>query len=301
MDTTLKKVSDIQIDKKLAMMQLLGQRVANYQNNIERLDNNLPLAYIDPQVIVEHLTEEELIQQEIDQATIAIDYLEGFPVVNGLPFWERLDCEPLDYYKLFKIYRNQKNTDSTRSFEKLIEQTTTKIGYLYALSKIYHWQDRCKAFDLFNSFLIDKERSKAIKIMEGKHKKTAEKMWELCEKYLTELEDKPDKLLNFKPAEFKSLLVEARKLERLSLGLSGDRPPAQPTTIEKTTINVDSKTMVDNKTISIPSGDKIEYLQEIVDVLHKAKALPKTLEAQGDLREEIIIDEQGEENEERSY
>jgi hypothetical protein len=110
------------------------------------------------------------------------------------------------------------------------------------------------------------------------------------------LEDKPDKLLNFKPAEFKSLLVEARKLERLSLGLSGDRPPAQPTTIEKTTINVDSKTMVDNKTISIPSGERLQYLQEVVDVLHKAKALPKSLEAQEDLQEEITIEEQGSDN-----
>jgi hypothetical protein len=138
--------------------------------------------------------------------------------------------------------------------------------------------------------LIDKERSKAIKIMEGKHKKTAEKMWELCEKYLTELENKPDKLLNFKPAEFKSLLVEARKLERLSLGLSGDRPPAQPTTIEKTTINVDSKTLVnDNRINNIKKEDRVKYLQEMVDVLHQANAVPKEIEAKADVQEEVEV------------
>ncbi len=287
MDTTLKKVSDIEVDNKLRMLQMLGEKIQSYQQHIEKLDNGLPVAYIDPQVVVERLMEEELTQQEITQATVTIDYLEGFPIVNGLPFWERLDCEPLDYYKLFKSYRNQKNTDSTRSFEKLIEQTAIKIGYLYAFSKIYHWQYRCLSYDLFNKFLIEEERIKAVKVMEGTHKKTAEKMWNICTTYLEELTNSPDKIKAFKPSEFKSLLIEARKLERLSLGLPGDRPPSAPNKTEVMNIKIDNKTQVDSKTINIPSNKRVEYLQEIVDVLHDAKALPKTLEAQGDVMEEV--------------
>lgn len=125
--------------------------------------------------------------------------------------------------------------------------------------------------------------------MNGRHQKTAEKMWDLCETYLTELATKPDKMLNFKPAEFKALLVEARKLERLSLGLPGDKPPIQSTEI--TNIKIDNKTQIntknESKTINLPSGEKKKILQEIVDVLHNAKALPETLEAQGDLQSEI--------------
>ena len=293
-NNTLNRVSDIKkVDQKVRMLTLLGDKVQQLQNNLEpQNDSGSPLAYIDPQVVLEFITtnqEVELTQTEINIATIDIDYLEGFPVVEGLPFWERLDCEPIDYYKMFKLYRNQKITDSTRSFEKLIDQlNNTTAPLLHALSKVYHWQQRVRAFDQYQGYLVEKEREKLTTVMNGRHQKTAEKMWELCEKYLTELASKPDKMLSFKPAEFKSLLVEARKLERLSLGLPGDRPPTTPNTqnTEITNIKIDSKIKNESKTINLPSGEKVKYLQEIVDVLHNANALPKTIEAQGDVQEE---------------
>jgi hypothetical protein len=300
----INKVSDIKRsnDMRLVMLQNLGTTIKNLQQNINKTPMGLPESYIDPSIILEFVAsnkDEPLTSQQISQATIDIDYIEGLPVINGLPFWERLDCEPLDYYNLFKLYRNQKeqSSDFTRSFENLISQANTNLtlGYIAAVAKIYHWRDRIKAYDQYRNLLVENEKENLTKIMNGRHQKTAEKMWTLCEQYLTDLADNKDKLLTFKPSEFKALLIEARKLERLSLGLPGDRPPQEkqsPTqNTEITNIKIENKTQVntENKTqtINLPQDEKVKYLQEIIDVLHNANALPENLKAQDELQGEV--------------
>jgi hypothetical protein len=280
----------------------LGNRTKQYQATLDLTSNGLPVAYIDPQVVVEQIAQgDEPTQSEITMATVDIDYLEGFPIVDGRPFWERLDCEPLDYYKLYKGYRDQKNTEtSQRSFDKLEQQTNTPVSYLYAISKVYHWQIRVKAYDLFNRQLLEDEREKQIKIMEGSHIKTAEKIRTLCETYLDQLKNTPSLMVNFKPNMFQGLLELSLKMDRLSLGLPSNAPITKEekeslkVVINQTTNNTNTANQV-----NLTSEEKVKYLQEIVDVLHQAKALPKTLEAQGDVMEATIIEQGKEENNEK--
>jgi len=307
--SSVNRVSEIEItkDHKLIMLQNLGIRVKQLQNDLPKTNFNLPLSYIDPQVILEYIAanpEQELTQSEINSSKVDIDYIEGFPTVGGLPFWERLDCEPLDYYKLYKLYREQIDTVSPRSFEKLIFQTNSVLNarYLSALANIYHWHIRNSAYDMFSAYLLEKERDKQIKIMEGNHIKTAEKIRNLCEKYLDLLTDKPDFMANFKPNMFNGLLELSFKMDRLSLGLPATSPEDEKEKDKETktsNITINQSNTQNTQEINISESDKTKYLQEIVDVLKQAKALPKELEAQGDVMEETLIIEQGEDNEDK--
>jgi len=309
-NSALSRVSDIEkVDIKLKLLNQLGRHIQDLQTQIETLENGMPTAYIDPQVILELVTgneDYEFTQSEISMATVDIDYVDGFPVVNGLPLWERLDCEPLDLYKLYKLYRNQKVTESTRSFEKLISQTGNQfsVAYVAAYSKIYHWSLRNNAFDSYNTYLVDLEREKAVKTLEGKHRDAAEKIFDICVQYLETL-DETKLIAQMRPNEVLGWAEMAVKLNRIALGL----PPDKPKEIGKVNQGQNQNTIIIDKSQNINVGVKDKgnkrksevnineedrtYLQEVVNVLSKAGQLPKDLKAQLDVVENTDIDNMG--------
>jgi hypothetical protein len=86
----------------LAAMKDLAQQVQELQNDIPQSNvsadqDSWPLAYIDPTLVA---------TGDIMGATIPLTYLEGYPTVDGVPFWERLENESSEYYKVFKEYRD---------------------------------------------------------------------------------------------------------------------------------------------------------------------------------------------------
>ena len=272
-------------DKKLKLLKDLGEFVSNLQKNISTTPNNLPTAYIDPQVILEEMVanadeKDNMIfsNETIAIATTQIDFLDGLPVINGLPFWERLDCEPLEYYRLFKTYRDMKLTDPTRSFEKLNKDTNTETSYLYALSKIYHWSQRVKAFDLYQLTLIEKARTRQVEVMEGKHKKAAERIFEICTTYLEVMEE-TGLLAAVSPKEMQGWAELAIKLERLSLGLSPDKPITNEDTEKiKNVINFTNietqqnqqnmnQLNVNNPIKGLSDTERNKFLQEVANTL----------------------------------
>lgn len=298
-------------DQKLKMLNILGEKIKSLQQQITPIENQTK-AYIDPQVVIEFIANDtnnstELDSSEVSMATVDLDYVEGFPVVGGLPFWERLDCEPLDYYNLYKIYRNQKLTDNVRSFEKLIDQSQTElsIGYIHAISKIYHWQLRIKYYDAYQAYVKTQEKDKDIQHLEGKHKKAADKIFTICTDYLDNI-NATGQIGTLKPNELLGWLELAVKLDRISSGLPPDKPlTKEETNSLKTIINIDqSKTQ--NQTIALQARDSISktqqelkaehlsYLQEIVNVLGNVNSLPKEIAAEGDVINETYEEENNE-------
>lgn len=272
-------------DKQLGLLQDLGNWTATLQSEIQLTPNNLPTAYVDPQVILEEMVSGRMIDGQLDPETktnalIQIDYLDGIPIVNGLPFWERLDCEPLNYYRLFKTYRDTKLIETKRSFQKLEKDTNTPIHYLYALNKIYCWQPRTLAFDIYQLNLIEKERNRQIDLMEGRHKKAAERIFEICTTYLEVMEES-GLLGAVSPKELQGWADLAIKLERLSLGLPGDKPKdenvnqKQSQNQNKNVINVNiEKQQIqnvanqNNKNLKmIDSEENKKFLQEVANTL----------------------------------
>jgi hypothetical protein len=282
------KENNNSLDIKLKLLNNLGNTVSGLQKNIDVTSNNLPIAYIDPQIILEEIIDNSdananISQELITLSTTFIDYLDGVPIVGGLPFWERLDCEPLDYYRLFKTYRDYKLIEPKRSFEKLEADTNTPRPYLYALSKVYHWQQRALAFDIYKMDEIERERNRQVSIMENKHKKAAERIFEICTTYLEVMEE-TGLLAAYSPKEMQGWAELAIKLERLSLGLSPDKPITKEDTekvkqIVNVTNNQMNQTNLTNQQLTIlpndpmmglSEDDRKKFLQDVTDTLLKA-------------------------------
>jgi len=72
----------------------------------------------------------------------------------------------------------------------------------------------------------------------------------------------------------------------LSLGLPGDKPkPDKDKTTSAQVINIKSESKTLN--LNTTKGNKDDYMQEMVDILKVAGALPKELEAKADVIETI--------------
>ena len=303
MTNTIKTEMPILSNDKIQVLENLGLVVKDLQVKCE---SN---SYIDAQVILDYLTDvtktdedpNVVPQRVIEKAQIAIEDIDGIPAVNGLPLWERLDCESLDFYKLFKIYREQKtvgiktesdNVRYQRSFENLKEITGFTRKALYAISKVYHWQMRVSLYDSYRENFIEKENDRMINLMETRHIAAAKNIFEKCLKYFTEIDDK--KLSKLAPKDVLSWWNEATKLERLSRGLPGDKIAIEKK--DSKTVNI---TRIDNKTLNVnnPKPDN-DYLQKLTDILSVAGALPKQLEAKADIIE-AVSDEVIEEGEKK--
>ncbi|MHA1302900.1 MAG: hypothetical protein ACTSPI_04250 [Candidatus Heimdallarchaeaceae archaeon] len=209
----------------------------------------------------------------LNQITQKIDYIDSFPIVDGLPIWERLDCEPLDHYELFKAYRLQ----DKRSLSRIAKENNLPTAFVHSLSKIYHWQLRVEAYDRYQEVQFEKERNKAIVAMEGRHKKAAEELFDIVLKEIKKWKEH-NLLTTASLKELKDLLETAIKFERLSLGISPDKPITEKdVTPIKKVININTKNQT-NQTLNVgPRLEKAEVsrLQEVVDVLTMNNALPQ--------------------------
>jgi len=253
---------------KTAIQMKLGEMVQFFQS-IVPMSGNSPEAYIDPAPLMPYLldtkTYDDIPPSAIEQAKVKIDTYEGMPTVDGIPIWERLEGEPIPYYKMFKQYRDMKYsgvivstipqvtceastqaTDNsanqlgsseakgiaaegalvntkvifTRSIAKLSEQSQMSGKQLNILSRIYHWQLRVKAYDVYK--VIEKEQIKQrnIEVLESKHAKISNELLEEAAEYLKKHSEQ------LSPKVAIDLITLAIKAGRIANGLYGDKPGA---------------------------------------------------------------------------
>ena len=201
----------------------LGELVQYFQTSITVNMQNIPLAYIDPTVIAPHLldveTPDDLSDDIIREATQAIEFDEGFPTVGGIPIWERLDGEPIPYYKLFKEYREIKYTqDGRRSISKVSERSLMPGRHLNALARVYHWQTRVRAYDMYKEYERQAARLKAMEQLDSKHAKVSNQLLDQAVDYLLSHAEQ------LSPKTAIQLAELAMKTGRLALGLNPDKP-----------------------------------------------------------------------------
>jgi hypothetical protein len=154
----------------------------------------------------------------VREAQVPIEMDEGFPTVGGIPFWERLDGEPLPYYKLFKEYRELKDVQGTRSVAKMAEQSGMSGRQITTLAHIYHWALRVKAYDQHKAYLRQVARQNEIEKLENKHAKLSGELLDQAAAYLME---HPEQM---SPKTAIELIDWAVKTGRLSVGLNPDKP-----------------------------------------------------------------------------
>jgi len=266
------------------ILKLLGGRIASLQNKQPLNNFGLPISYIDPQVIAESgLT--QLSEGDIEQATIKLDYLEGYPMVEGLPFWERLEGEILYFYRLFKVYRDMREEDGSRSIAKVSEASNQKVPVIHALSNVYHWQDRVRAYDFYREKQIEEIKQNNLIKMENKHFKLAEEMFDgvkdIFQTLITQLKNNVTTKQEFQ-SELRKWLSFIVKLERLSLGLPADKPMgAKDVNAVIANYTLNQNQFQDNRQINVerPNEKRLDKMQEVVNVLAESGVLEEILKS----------------------
>ena len=262
----------------------LGNFVQYFQTDMPTNKHGVPLKLINPVVMAEHIVNcnstDEIPDCVVEQATMEIEFDDGIPLVDGLPIWERLDGELYEYYKLFKEYREMLYIQGTRALSRLADTHNILGKNLSALSKVYHWQLRCKAYDAYKKMIHLRKRQFEIEKIESKHAKVAER---LLKQSLDYLENHPEQL---NPKLALQMIQVAMRAERLALGLNPDKPgagdAAPSINIQQTTNtggNGEATTRIEIGTSS-SSGQAmnngqpdLSYLQSIVHILDKSGAL----------------------------
>jgi hypothetical protein len=264
--------------KEVAFMSQLAERVVQAQSVIptckDPRNEGLPTALIDAPTLATFSVADDPLD-----AAIPINYLEGFPTIDGVPIWERLENESIDDYNLFKQYRDMPYNplSGTRSIAKLAELTKVHPKALMALSKLRHWRVRCMAYDKFTEAERELRRRKEIEKLENKHAKAAEKLFDRALQFL---EQNPEEINGKTVIELLELAV---RLHRTSLGLPPDGPPKQGDCHGGTTavFNIlQQNTPSDQGTLTTGTGQKAgeSRLFEILRILNQAGALPIDLQ-----------------------
>jgi len=282
--TELKILSDEKItESEEKTLRILGDLISSLQNNSTINNFGLPISYIDPQVIAETGMASEVTAEEIENATVLLDYLDGLPIIDGLPFWERLDGEIMYFYRLFKSYRDMKEISGTRSISRIAEQANIKVSVINSLSNIYHWKSRAKAYDMYRDKAIEDTRRNNLVKMENKHFEFAEEMFDSVKDIVKELVTKLKSKVSTKndyQFEIRRWIEFAIKLERLSLGLPSNKPLSTSdvnSVITNYTLN--QSQVQDNRQINVekPTTERLGKMQEVINVLKDSGILEEVL------------------------
>jgi hypothetical protein len=206
---------------QLSVHRRLGNFVQYFQVNLPVNHDGVPMKLIDPTVLMEKMidyeTTDDVPDPVLELATQEVDLDEGIPTLAGVPIWERLDGEAIHYYKLFQEYREMLYLTGSRAIAKLARNRNIEGKVLSVLSKVYHWQLRVKAFDLYKKMEAARKKQFEIENMIESHTKASKK---LLEYGLAYIEDHPEQL---SPKVAIQMVEVAMKSGRLSLGLS-DKP-----------------------------------------------------------------------------
>lgn len=262
----------------------LGSFVQYFQVNLPTNAYGVPLKIVDPLAIVDSLltsqTTDDIPDEVLQRALVDVDYDDGLPIVGGVPLWERLDGESVEYYKLFKEYREALYVSGARAIAKLSETFKIAGKYLNALAKVYHWQLRCKAYDAFKRMERERKRMFEIEKLESKHAKAADAMMEQA---LTYLENHPEQM---NPKVAVQMMQLAMKAGRLALGLNPDKPGSNDGTpnisIHQTATSANGAETSSTVEISGQGSQPqpgtqvdVSHLQSILHILDKSGALDK--------------------------
>jgi len=306
-------VAVVEDESRLLFNKKLGTFVQYFQIALPLNRNNLPLQLIDPTVIAQNLmaceNTDDVPDDAVLDATRQVEYSEGFPTIDGVPIWERLDGETIPYYNIFKEYREMRHVSATgsRSIMQLSNSTSISGRFLGYIAKVYHWQVRVLAYDQYRQG--EKMRANELKIeaLENRHMKVADT---LMTDAMTYLEKHPDQL---SPKVALQMLQLGMKAGRLSLGLNPDKPGSDPGSNNgagagsKVNINVNQTNNGNNASGSSDyevidatgqnqrnAGPRkevdVSYLQSVVHILEKSGAFDAAKDFDPKDVEEGVID-----------
>ena len=187
-------------------------------------------AIVDPALIAQELPFndrlEDFTDDMIDRSTMVIEYVDSTPTIEGIPVWDRLRGERLDFHNVFKLYRDSRyNLLSTgeyilvnRTLAGLARQLCIPGAVLSYISKVYSWPSRCALYDAYMEMTVQKRRTQEVQILQNDHLNMANKLCQKAFEFLTK------NAANLTPKDALQMLDLGIKYSRVSLGLLPDKP-----------------------------------------------------------------------------
>lgn len=288
----------------------LAHFVQALQRTMPSNDGRL-LCFINPRALAGNVpfcdTPSDITEEMTKASTVNIEMFDDMALVDGVPVWERLDGERLDFYQLFKVYRDMRYTVTTdgdyylleRSMAKLSRLTGVAAKLISCLSKIYNWPLRCSYYDVYMERQAYKRRYAQVQLMQSDHFRISNSLMEKAYGYLN------NNINKLTPKDALQMLQLGLEYSRLSLGLHPDKPgstataPTQPTlAIYNNTTNNNAEQMLQVNQTSAFSSEVERQLHEdlkaednllsILHVLQRSGAIETALNA--DLVDPTIID-----------
>lgn len=271
-------------------------------------------AIVDPALIAQELPYTESLEDFTDdmkeRSTMEVDYIDSTPSIQGAPVWDRLPGERIDFYNVFKLYRDSRyflvDTGEyaivNRTLAGLARQLKLPGVTLSYISKLYSWKPRCVLYDQYMEAEMQKRRVQNEILLRNDHLAMAQK---LCAKAYDYLEKN---FLKLSPKEVLQTLEMGIKYSRISTGLLPDRPGAAVAgnqtnlAIYNTTTNNTADQMLNVNAGVIPTGQGVgsaveRQLQQDMKQEDNLLSILHVLQASGALKSAIHTDlvESGEE------
>ena len=161
-----------------------------------------------------------------DRATLPLEYMDNIAVIQGIPVWDILPGERVDFHNVFKLYRDSRYflldtgdyAISNRTIAGLAKQLGVPGSILTYISKLYSWQDRCALYDSYMESEMQKRKAQQEVMIRNEHLKMtqqlASKAWDKLTKQIN----------NLGPKELIQVLELGIKYSRISAGMLPDKP-----------------------------------------------------------------------------
>lgn len=168
----------------------------------------------------------DLNDSQIAECLHQFQEVDGYPTLQGIPLWERQEWERIEYYNLFKLYRDMRyafynESDAllvNRSLAVLAQATRLNASTINYLSEVYSWNLRIELYDAWMAAMQQRRISIKRSLMLDRHSKVSQ---ELIRKAFSCLSKHGDKM---SPKDALEMLKLGLAYERISLGLLGDKP-----------------------------------------------------------------------------
>lgn len=200
-----------------------GDIIRQLSRGIPSNDFGLPVYYYRTDLLdmVSLQTLGRTTQDELDVAVEPLQYNDGYPTfANGAPFWAQMPHEPRPNFILFQRYLELSELEGIRLLDTLAHQEHMELATLLDYSLEYLWSARARAYDLFIVAAEAKRREALTRKTEKGHFNAAEK---LLAPLVAKFEDPEflEKLDTLDPKELVDIAETLMKIQRLSLGLTG--------------------------------------------------------------------------------
>lgn len=187
-------------------------------------------ALLDPMMLAPYIPYvEELVdlrEEQVIECFHPLRDVDGYPTVHGVPVWERQEWERIEYYNLFKLYRDMRyafynESDALvtiRSLNTLAKATRLSPNVVHYLSVVYHWSLRVSLYDNWMNALQMHRVAVKRNLMLDRHTKISQS---LISKAFSCLNKSAEKM---SPKDALEMLKLGLAYERISAGLIGDKP-----------------------------------------------------------------------------